>query len=65
MHKIAVATEFCTAVPNTCASQWPHVLRRTSAAARLQGLWVLIPPGHGSLSVVSVVYCKVEVSATN
>jgi len=25
-------------------SQWPHVLRSRSAAARLLGLWVRIPP---------------------
>ena len=34
-----------------------------SAAARLLGLWVRIPPGHGSLFLVSVVCCQVEVSA--
>ena len=28
-----------------CLSQWPRVLRRRSAAARLLGLWVRIPPG--------------------
>ena len=28
-----------------CRSQWPRVLRRRSAAARLLGLWVRIPPG--------------------
>ena len=28
-------------------SQWPRVLRRRSAAARLLRLWVRIPPGHG------------------
>ena len=27
-----------------CRSQWPRGLRRTSAAARLLGLWVRIPP---------------------
>jgi len=26
-------------------SQWPRGLRRTSAAARLQRLWLRIPPG--------------------
>jgi hypothetical protein len=85
-------------------SQWPSGLRRGSAADRLLGLWVRIPPrawmfvfcllynrdkgqkpgqsGHrsaiklqkkkqknirrwrGCLSVVSVVCCQVEVSAT-
>ena len=28
-----------------CRSQWPRCLRRSSAAARLLGLWVRIPPG--------------------
>jgi len=36
-------------------SQWPRGLRRRSAAARLLRSWVRIPPGHGCLSVVSVV----------
>ena len=40
-------------------------LRRRSAAARLLRSWVQIPPGHGGLSVVSVVCCQVEVSATS
>jgi hypothetical protein len=44
--------------------QWPRGLRRGSAAARLLGLWVRIPPGHGCLSLVSVVCCQVEVCAT-
>jgi len=33
-----------------------------SAAARLLGLRVRIPPGHGCLSLVSVVCCQVEIS---
>jgi hypothetical protein len=33
--------------------------RRRSAAARLLRSWVRIPPGHGCLSVVSVVCCRV------
>jgi hypothetical protein len=45
-------------------SQWPRGLRRGSAAARLLGLWVRIPPGHRCLSLVSVVCFQVEVSAT-
>ena len=40
-------------------------LRRRSAAARLLRSLVRIPPGHGCLSVVSVVCCQVEVSATS
>ena len=49
-------------------SQWPCVLKRRSAAARLLKMWVRIPPrgGHGCLSVVSVVCCcQVEVCATS
>ena len=48
-----------------CRSQWPRGLRRSSAAARLLRLWVQIPLGHGCLSVVGVVCCQVEVSATS
>jgi hypothetical protein len=48
----------------TGRSQWPRGLRRGSVAVRLLGLRVLIPPGHGCLSLVSVVCCQVEVSAT-
>ena len=46
-----------------CRSQCPRGPRRRSSAARLLRLWVRIPPGHGYLSVVSVVCCQVEVSA--
>ena len=28
-----------------CRSRWPRGIRRRSAAARLLGLWVRIPPG--------------------
>jgi hypothetical protein len=47
-------------------SQWPCGIRRGFAAARLLGLWVRIPPGggHGHLSLVNVMYCQVEVSAS-
>jgi len=44
-------------------SHWLLGLRRGSAAARLLGLWVRIPPGAW-MSVVSVVCCQVEVSAS-
>jgi hypothetical protein len=40
-------------------------LRRRSVAARLLRLSVRIPTGHECLSVVSVVCCWVEVSATS
>ena len=36
-------------------SQWPRGQRRRSAAARLLRMWVRIPPGTWSASVVSVV----------
>jgi hypothetical protein len=45
-------------------SQNPRDLRRGFAGARFQGLWVRMPPGHGCLSLVSVVSCQVEVSAS-
>jgi len=43
--------------------QWPCGLRRGCAAVRLLGLWFRIPPGVW-LSLVSVVCCQVEVSAS-
>jgi len=46
-----------------CRSQWPCGLSCGSTAARLLGLWVRIPPGVW-MSVLSVVFCQVEVSAT-
>jgi hypothetical protein len=41
----------------TGRSQWPRGPRRGSAAARLLGLWVLIPPGAW-MSVLSVLCCQ-------
>ena len=40
-------------------------LRRGSVAARMLRLWARIPPGHGWMSVVLVVCCRVAVSATS
>ena len=56
---------FAGVVRQVRRSQWPHGLRRGSAAARLLRFWVRIPQGYGCLSVVSVVCCQVEVSATS
>ena len=47
-----------------CRSQWPCGLRRRSAAARLLGLWVRIPPGARKF-VCCELSCQVEVSATS
>jgi hypothetical protein len=44
-------------------SRWPRDLMRGCAAARLLGLWVRIPPGAW-MSVVSVVWYQVEISAS-
>ena len=49
----------------TSRSRWPCCRRRGPAAARLLILWVRIPPGNGCLSLVSVVCCQVEVSASD
>jgi len=46
-------------------SQWPRGLRRRSTAARLLRSWVRIPPRAWMFCVVSVVCCRVEVSATD
>ena len=59
----AFIRDFDTAKLVQCRSQWPRGLRRGFAAARFLGLWVRIPSGHESLSLVSVVCCQVEVSA--
>jgi hypothetical protein len=47
-----------------CRSQWPRSLRRRSAATRLLGLGLRITP-DAWMSVVRVVCCQVEVSATS
>jgi hypothetical protein len=47
-----------------CRSQWPCGLRRGSAATRLLGSWVRIPPGAW-MSVSCECCCQVEVSATS
>jgi hypothetical protein len=55
----------CVCVCLFCQSQWSRSPRRSSAAARLLRLWFRIPPGAWCLSVVIVVCCQVEVSATS
>ena len=45
----------CTEITDI-RSRWPRGLKRGSAAARLLGLWVRIPPGLGCMSVLSVVF---------
>jgi len=35
----------CTQYSYICWAQWPRILRRRSAAARLLRMWVRIPPG--------------------
>jgi hypothetical protein len=46
-------------------SQLSRGLRLRSTAAHLLRSWVRIPPGHVCLSVVSIVFCQVEVLATS
>jgi len=48
----------------TYRSQWPRGLRLRSAAAHLLRLWIPVPPGAW-ISVVSVVCCRVEGSASS
>jgi len=45
-------------------SQWPRGLRRGSATSRLQSVCSNPTVGHGCLSVVNVVCCQVELSAS-
>ena len=47
-----------------CRCRCPRCLRWWSAACSLVWFRFRIPPEHGGLSVVSVVFCQVEVSAT-
>jgi len=47
-----------------CRFQWPHGLRRGSAASRLLVLWVRNRPVWRRFVFVSVVCCQVEFSAT-
>jgi hypothetical protein len=70
ISRYSVVRIFCNPVIDMsmtliCRSQWPHGLRRKSASARRLRSWFRIPPGHGCLSVVSVLCCQVEVSATS
>jgi hypothetical protein len=54
----------CTRTKCSGRCQWPRRQRLKSAAERLLGSWVRIPPGHGYLSLVQCLCCQVEVSAT-
>ena len=51
------------ACPLCCYTQWPRDLKRGLVAAPLLGLRVRIPPGAW-MSVVNVVCCQVELSAS-
>jgi hypothetical protein len=48
----------------SCRSQWPRGLRRRSAAERLLGSWVRIPPGAWMFVSCGWLCCQVDVSAT-
>ena len=48
---------------NVCRPQCSRGLKRGSAAARLLGLRVRIPLGHGCVFLVTAVRCQVEVAA--
>jgi len=48
-----------------CQSRCPRGLKRGSAVASLLRLWVRIPPRAECLSLSSVVFCQVEVSASD
>ena len=69
--KRIIEKKVCTACSRTnkvvphnqfeCCTQWPCVLRRRSAAARLLELWVCIQPR--AWMFVCCEYCQVEVCA--
>jgi hypothetical protein len=48
-----------------CRSQLPRGLKCEYATACLLGLWVRIPPEAWIMSLVNVVFCQVESSATS
>ena len=60
MHGAKNITLNVNCTPLYHRSLWPRIIRRRSAATRLLISWVRIPPGHGYLSVVSVVCCFCE-----
>jgi len=60
-----ISPVFCQLIYMYCRSQSPRGLRRRSAASCLLRSWFESYRGHGYLSVVSVVCCQVEVSATS
>jgi len=53
-----------TGISKISRFQWPRTPRRGFATARFLGSWVRMLPWHGSLSIVNVVCCQVEVSAS-
>jgi hypothetical protein len=55
---------FITYYYTKCRYQWQRRLRRGSAAAGLMGLRVRIPLGAWTLSLVCVVCCQIQASAT-
>ena len=57
---------FNSAFKGLSRSQWPRGLRRRSAAVRLLGSWVRIPPGAWTFVCRECcVCCQVEVSVTS
>ena len=56
-------SDFIYSISEKCWSEWPRRLRCGSAAARLLSVGSN-PAGGAWMSVVSVVCCQVEVSAT-
>ena len=55
---------FCRKYDYVNRSYWPRDLIRHFVATRLLNLWIRIPSGHGCLSLLGVVCCQVEVSAS-
>jgi hypothetical protein len=50
---------------HTKVLQWSRRLRRRSAAERLLGSWVRIPPGTWMFVSCEGLHCQVKVSATS
>jgi hypothetical protein len=63
-HRFLYDIKFSLEKIHECRSQWPRRLRRRSAAERLLGPRLRIPPGAWMFVFCARLWCQVEVSAT-
>jgi hypothetical protein len=63
LHALQINSTIRLCIERLCRSQWPRSLKSGSAAERLLGLWVRIPPGAWMFVSCECLCCQVEVSA--